>query len=204
MAFSGLDLTRRETAPDAAEPVVEPASRLVSAARALTAESGTPNFTVQQVVSRSGTSLKTFYRHFAGKDELLLAVFAEDAHAGADLLEQWIADAADPLDRVGVFVAGMVELADAGSGYTSIYVREHLRFAESHPTELQAAVEPLVALLERSIREAVRTSDPRRDAVMVFHTVVAHIHGSVLEGHRIDPDTLWDFCRAGLVCRTAP
>jgi AcrR family transcriptional regulator len=195
MAFSRSAEAEHETA--------EPVMRLVSAARALTTEAGAPTFTVQQVVARSHTSLKSFYRHFAGKDDLLLAVFAEDAHAGAALLGEWMDEESDPLDRVRVFVAGMLELAAAGTGYTGIFVREHLRFAETHPIELQRAVEPLVSLLEGAISVAVPTSAPRRDAVMVFHTVVAHIHASVLEHHRIDAGALWEFCRAGLTCRTS-
>jgi AcrR family transcriptional regulator len=34
-------------------------------------------FTVQEVVERSGQSLRTFYQYFAGKHELLLALFEE-------------------------------------------------------------------------------------------------------------------------------
>jgi AcrR family transcriptional regulator len=183
--------------------VADPVERLVAAARELTAEAGTPAFTVQPVVARAGTCLKSFYRLFQGKDELLLAVLGADTRAGAELLADWMAREADPLARVRVFVVGMVQLAEAGTGYTGIYVREHLRFAPSHPDQLQAALEPLVSLLERAVRAAVQTSDPRRDAVMVFHTVVAHIHASVLEGHRIDPTALWEFCQAGLTCRSA-
>ena len=35
------------------------------------------DFTVQDVVERSGQSLRSFYQYFAGKHELLLALFEE-------------------------------------------------------------------------------------------------------------------------------
>ena len=35
------------------------------------------DFTVQEVVERSGQSLRSFYQHFDGKHELLLALFEE-------------------------------------------------------------------------------------------------------------------------------
>ena len=38
---------------------------------------GATEFTVQEVVERSGQSLRTFYQYFAGKYELLLALFEE-------------------------------------------------------------------------------------------------------------------------------
>ena len=41
-------------------------------------------FTVQNVVERSGLSLRSFYNHFAGKHELLLALFEESIRMTAD------------------------------------------------------------------------------------------------------------------------
>ena len=40
-------------------------------------ETGGIDFTVQDIVDRSGLSLRSFYKHFGGKDELLLALFEE-------------------------------------------------------------------------------------------------------------------------------
>ena len=40
-------------------------------------------FTVQEVVERSGQSLRTFYQYFAGKHELLLALFEESIRSVA-------------------------------------------------------------------------------------------------------------------------
>src|ERR1700685_1727470 len=52
--------------------------RFLDAAQAVIADKGTTDFTVQEVVERSSQSLRSFYQHFDGKHELLLALF-EDA-----------------------------------------------------------------------------------------------------------------------------
>ena len=52
-------------------------------------------FTVQEVVERSGQSLRTFYQYFAGKHELLLALFEESIRAAAAHLEEVVAESDD-------------------------------------------------------------------------------------------------------------
>src|ERR1700739_782002 len=52
--------------------------RFLDAAQAIITEKGSTDFTVQDVVNRSSQSLRSFYQHFDGKHELLLALF-EDA-----------------------------------------------------------------------------------------------------------------------------
>ena len=67
------------------------------------AESG-KEFTVQEVVDRSGQSLRSFYQYFAGKHELLLALFDEAIRSTADRLEEQIALEDTPLERLHRFV----------------------------------------------------------------------------------------------------
>ncbi|MGH3182754.1 MAG: TetR/AcrR family transcriptional regulator [Streptosporangiaceae bacterium] len=52
--------------------------RFLDAAQAIITQKGSTDFTVQEVVDRSRQSLRSFYQHFDGKHELLLALF-EDA-----------------------------------------------------------------------------------------------------------------------------
>lgn len=49
--------------------------RFIKTAVEILGETGRTDFTVQEVVARSKTSLRAFYQHFASKDELLLALF---------------------------------------------------------------------------------------------------------------------------------
>src|SRR4051794_41643141 len=51
--------------------------RFIEVAMDLLNETGRTDFTVQELVERSKTSLRSFYQHFGSKDELLLALFEE-------------------------------------------------------------------------------------------------------------------------------
>src|SRR5205814_6616481 len=79
--------------------------RFVEAAIELMADSKTgKDFTVQEVVERSGQSLRSFYQYFGGKHELLLAIFEESVRSTADFLAKQIAEEDEPLERVHRFV----------------------------------------------------------------------------------------------------
>ena len=180
---------------------------LIGAARDLAAASGDASFTVDQVVERSGLSLKTFYRHFAGKDGLLLALVEDDCHRGSAILLARMDGSDDAIERLRRFVAGFFAMVTVGSGYASLLVREHLHLQERHPIELQRALAPLLELLTAELSDGmragvVRAGDAHRDAVVVFNLVLAHIHAVVLGQLDDDMDAaaehLWGFCRAAL------
>src|SRR3546814_11743775 len=61
-------------------------------------------FTVQEVVERSGQSLRSFYQYFGGKHELLLALFEESVRSTAGVLRDKVDEETDPLDRLPRFV----------------------------------------------------------------------------------------------------
>jgi AcrR family transcriptional regulator len=185
------------------------AGRLVDSARALMWEADGPSFTVTQVVAASGASLKSFYRCFASKDELLMALFDDDARRGAEALVAKIDEQHAPLERVRTAVTGlfMFITVDGRLPYASALVREHLRLAESRPDELRAVLQPFVDVFETELRSAqaagvVRSGDARRDARTLFHLVMSHLHALLC--HQIeDPpaevaEDLWAFCAAAL------
>jgi AcrR family transcriptional regulator len=185
------------------------AERLVDAARARMWETGVPAFTVSQVVADAGTSLKGFYRSFSGKDELLVALFEDDARRGAAALDAMVVGERMPGERLRVAVVGLFRFitVDGRLPYAAALVREHLRLAESRPEELRLVLTPFVDLFERELRAAqdagaVRAGDARRDARTLFHLVLSHLHALIC--HQIEDtpaevaDGLWDFCAAAL------
>jgi AcrR family transcriptional regulator len=157
--------------------------RLVAAARDLANESGTAAFTVAQVAEHARCSLKGFYRCFASKDDLLLALLEDDSRLGAQMLQERIDAARAPRDRLHAYVATMFEfLTYTGAlGYAGVLVREHRRLSEEHPDELELALAPLVDILVAEIEAAnaagvTASGDPRRDARATFTLVLASIH----------------------------
>src|SRR3954451_21333265 len=84
------------TLADARARDVERMERCVAAARELATETTSANFTVAQIAARARLSLKSFYRCFPGKDELLLALLEDDSQIGARALAQRVGERATP------------------------------------------------------------------------------------------------------------
>jgi TetR/AcrR family transcriptional regulator len=182
---------------------------LVEAARALMWETGAPVFTVTQVVAAAGTSLKSFYRCFESKDELLMALFEDDAQRGAAALATAVDQFDDPVARVRCAVEGLFGFitVDGRLPYAAAFVREHLRLSESRPDQLRAVLQPFVDIFRAELDNAGRRGvlavpDAERMARMLFHLVVSHLHALIC--HQIDESPtevaadLWAFCAAAL------
>src|SRR5688572_30514332 len=89
---------------------VERIEKLLDAARELADETGGAAFTVAQVASRAGLSLKSFYRCFAAKDDLLIALLEEDSRVGATIIAQTVDEHSDPFARLRAYVTGYFDM----------------------------------------------------------------------------------------------
>jgi len=124
------------------------------------AESG-KEFTVQEVVDRSGQSLRSFYQYFAGKHELLLALFDEAIRATTERLEEQIAREETALDRLHCFVVEYYRMClpaprgrPSKNNPTPVMAEFCHQLLTSHQTEASRAFVPLVSLLEKVLDEA--------------------------------------------------
>src|SRR5919106_5545358 len=77
--------------------------RFLDAAIDLMSSASGKEFTVQEVVERSGQSLRSFYQYFTGKHELLLALFEESLRSTADHLQALVDEEEDALARLRRF-----------------------------------------------------------------------------------------------------
>ena len=94
--------------------------RFLDAALELMNESGSgKDFTVQEVVERSGQSLRSFYQYFGGKHELLLALFEESVRWTAEVLRQKMADEPDAEARLHQFVVEYYRMCRTPSSGTA-------------------------------------------------------------------------------------
>jgi AcrR family transcriptional regulator len=188
MTFSPLAAEELETRPD----------RLIQAARDLANESGSAAFTVAQVTTQAELSLKSFYRCFRGKDELLLALIAADSRLGAEVLRARIGDrtGADGLHAYFIELFDMLSLPGA-MGYAGVLVREYLRLNEHYGEEQLAALAPLLDLLASHIE----SEHPHRDAITMFGVLLGGIYEVVLgraTNSREMADYLYNFCTRGV------
>ena len=183
------------------------------------------DFTVQEVVERSGQSLHSFYQYFGGKHELLLALFEEQVRSTVDQLRQVIAREDDPLERLHSFVVAYYRLcrpADDGEGVTKEGTadpkqRGPLGMAEfaqqlltEHPKEAARVFSPLVSVFEDVLEEATAAGAVRSGLrrgpivgivleVIMFNTFSSTIGGMSLRSDEGDSaEDLWNLILNGI------
>lgn len=192
------------------------AQQLVAAAYDLLAEEGLEGLTIRAVLARTGLARRAFYDNFAGKDDLVLAVFAQTLHAAARQLGDWASERTTPLQRLRFIVTSIVlgrfGLDETPSGARDLrgaaLSREHMRLAESHPGELAGALGPLLGVMAKHLAEgmadgSVRRGDADRLALLLYNLVSTTVHTELLAEESGIPDRarrlaladeLWDFC----------
>jgi AcrR family transcriptional regulator len=188
----------------------------------MNSESG-KDFTVQEVVERSGQSLRSFYQYFAGKHELLLALFEEAVRSTADHLGEVIAKEDDPLARLHRFTVEYYQMCRpapkgraARKGTTPALGAFAQQLLTEHPKEASQAYVPLVALLEELLDEAARAGAiraelrHRRIAGVLIQAISFHAFSATISGLSVRADgagaaeDLWELLMHGIGPGTRP
>ena len=187
--------------------------RILDAALQLLSDPEIDEFTVQQVVELSGESARGFYLYFAGKHELLLALFEDAVRFAAAHLAERLEQVDDPLQRLRLLTVEYHDLcrpetrhADDRASLGAI-----ARFAKplftSHPREASAAFQPVFALLHEELRRAAMAGKIRQDvdhrhvAGIVLQSLMFNAFAGVISGASHDDgagEFLWDLLLTGL------
>ncbi len=189
---------------DDAEPTTRDA-RFIKTAVEILGETGRTDFTVQEVVARSKTSLRAFYQHFSSKDELLIALLERTM---AQSTQAWRAETSGLdstaaikliIDRISAEPESSTQ--DSLNRAMNLY-NQHL--AETRPHDYARVLSPLHELLRdvvlRGIAEGVFRAnlDVGPAAAIVTQTILGalrlHWLGAELTGAPIDAAHLYDFC----------
>jgi AcrR family transcriptional regulator len=127
-------------------------------------------FTVQEVVERSGQSLRSFYQYFGGKHELLLALFEESVRSAAEFLQKQMAEEDDALERLHRFVVEYYVLcrpsrkgkpSKKAAGPTPMIIEVAQQLLIAHPAEAARAFVPIVSLFGDVLDDAAAASQVR-------------------------------------------
>jgi AcrR family transcriptional regulator len=175
------------------------------------------DFTVQEVVDRSGQSLRSFYQYFGGKHELLLALFEESVCSTTEYLRERITQQDDALERLRCFVVEYYGLCrPAGEGVAGMNGRAPFmaEFAQQllteHPKEAARVFAPLVSLFEEvlegaSTAGAVRAGLSHGPIVgVVLEAIMFNTFSSTIGGVSVRPqgegsaEDLWDLILHGI------
>lgn len=174
-------------------------------------------FTVQEVVERSGQSLRSFYQYFGGKHELLLALFEESVRWTADHVRAQVEEESDPLQRVRRFVVEYYRLcrprADAKASKDAVAPGAMVDFAQQlltgRPAEAAKAFLPLVTLFGEVLDEAAAAGALRPGlrhaplAGIVLEAIMFNAFSSTIGGTPLDDpgdpaEELWDLLLNGV------
>jgi AcrR family transcriptional regulator len=177
------------------------------------------DFTVQDVVERSGQSLRSFYQYFAGKHELLLALFEEAVRSTAERLEAEIENEDDPLERLHRFTVEHYLVcrpapkarSSRRRGPTPVAMAEFgQQLLTEHPKEASRAFVPIVALCERLLDEAADAGAIRKGlhhrhlAGVMLQAIMFNAFSATISGASLRPDgreaaeELWDLLIRGI------
>ena len=189
--------------------------RFLDAALELMNGASGKDFTVQEVVERSGQSLRSFYQYFAGKYELLLALFEESVRSTAEHLQAAIAEEDEPLERLHRFVIEYHRLCQPvpkgrapKKGPTPVMAEFAQQLLTTHPKEAARAFVPLVALFDQILDEAAEAGVIRSDApggriagvvlqAVMFNTFARTISGTTTRRGGDDAEELWQLMLHG-------
>ena len=193
--------------------------RFLDAAIELMQNDSGRDFTVQDVVEKSGQSLRSFYQYFAGKHELLLALFEEAVRSTAERLETVIAETDDPLERLHRAVVEHYLVcrpmprsrSSKKVGPTPAAMAEFgQQLLTEHPKEASRAFQPVVTLFEQMLDDAAEAKalraglDHRSLAgvllqAIMFNAFALTISGSSLAADgRTGAEELWDLIIRGI------
>ncbi len=209
---NGAD-SRQPAPPPALDPVRAKAesrgNSFMKSALAILGETGRTDFTVLEVVERSKTSLRSFYQHFATKDELLLALIDRIM---SESTERWRAETAE-LPATTALRRLIERLSAPASSSTQEGINRGLTFyngylEESRPREYARVLEPLHDLIRDIVRRGVAEGEFRSDidagtaAAITMQTALGAMRmrslSEELTGVAIDGDAIYDFCVRGL------
>lgn len=205
----------------AAASDVDRGQLIIDAAYDLLERDGLEGLTIRAVLKRTGLARRAFYERFAGKDDLVLAVFAQTLKESAVFMREQGAGLDGPLERIRMIVSILLlgalggadsRESDANDRRSAALSREHLRLAESRPADLQAALSPLLDLMTEIVAEgmasgAFRQADPALQARLLYNLVSNTLHTELLaeenarlnrERRRAMADEIWEFCRRAI------
>ncbi len=192
--------------------------RFLDAALELMSSSESKDFTVQQVVERSGQSLRSFYQYFAGKYELLLALFEESVRGSAQHLAETIEGIDEPLERLRALLAEYYRVctpgpkgkpARKGTPNPAAIAEFAQQLLTEHPREAAQAFGPLVDLLEGVLEDAVASGDlrdnldHRRLAGVLLNEIMFNAFASTIAGTPVQEgaEDLWELVLHGIAAR---
>jgi AcrR family transcriptional regulator len=158
--------------------------------------------------------MRSFYQHFAGKHELLLALFEESVRASAEQLAKLVADEHDPVATLHLLVVEYYRMCRpspsgrAAKALTPAMIDFAQELMTSQPAVASRAFVPLVAVFREVLADAAAAGAVRVDvdvsgvllqAIMfnTFAMTISGTHGRTAD----DAEELWGLMLNGIAAQ---
>ena len=156
---------------------------------------------VSDIVTEAGSSNKAFYRYFAGKDDLILAVMERGIAIVVSYLEHQMAKESLPQDKIARWIEGtLAQVAEPDLIRKSRAAAGQMSAGTNWRTVDQEMMWPLRDLLTEPVA-ALGSSDVERDVEAVFCCTAATLRRYMGSAERPGPDDIAHvvrFCLNGL------
>jgi AcrR family transcriptional regulator len=155
---------------------VSEVDELLAAAREVLAERGYDGLRVEDVLVEARLSTRAFYRHFAGKDALFLALFEQESMRADLRLRARVEQAGDPVQAVHEWVTAVLGVVYEPrlAKRARLFAGERGSLARRFPEEIDRLtrhqLEPLEAAIEAGRAAGTFPSaEPAQDARAIHH-----------------------------------
>jgi len=183
--------------------------RIVETTFSLIQRTGSLEPSMREILAENGLSTQAFYKYFASKDELMLALLDEGRRRLVDTLQRRMERSTVPTQQVRSWIEGVLAQAtNAGAAArTRPWVLSEQRLAELFPAEHEASVDQLSDLLREPIAR-LRNAPPSKDevvrlaATMVYELTFARLRSHLVGGTKPsthESQALVRFCLKGLM-----
>jgi AcrR family transcriptional regulator len=194
---------------DARALAVARSTRFMATALELVQESGQANFTLQTLADRANLSVRTFYQHFAGKDELLLALYEDLTAQFTEAIREKVEAAADPMGQLEAWCRGVLSRPgssqEVGGRLVLIY---NLSLELDNPEAFAKVWEPHRKLLTEILTACSQAGLIRNDLTVKQLTSLLGstltslgqynaLHGG-MDGTGLTEEVVWSWCRQAI------
>lgn len=199
----------------ATDKAVRQARDLINAAARLMRRLDAEELTMQNIAAEAGVSVRVLYRHFEGKDDLLVALIEECQIVLARLMDKATANVVDPLERLGeaLYFATTDASRQTDQNFSRAMARFTVQTSVTSPDQVAAAHRPVIVLLRGMVEEAIQSGqieagDSEAAATHLFGVYEAYERNLYLGSSNDSPGLaareFIRFCLLGLGARIPP
>jgi AcrR family transcriptional regulator len=167
---------------------------LIDAAFAVMARTGDIDPPVRDIVREAGLSNQAFYRHFRGKDELLVALLDDGRQRLLATIERRMSRVDGPAAKVRAWIDAVLAQArdPEAAAATRPFAVNGDRLAVRFPAETQASRDRLVDPLRPIVGDAA--------ALAIYHVAMGTVHDALIARRtpsRADAEAIVEFSLRG-------